>query len=162
MLYLVCVFSCTVLFASIQWLLSILRAGATCARWKTRGGNQIMHFTSIRMVHCSHTGYSTHVERAISSVRLHGRLSHGSSVKNGWSTKFSPYSGPPSTFCGISFVQKFYWFPLLPSGGVKQGKGRKYKPFSSYKGQYFGNDTRYTFKVTINPLTPTGATWVQL
>jgi len=34
--------------------------------------------------------------------------------------------------------------PPPPSGGVKQGNGRKYKPFSSYTGQYLENDIQDT------------------
>jgi len=34
-----------------------IEGGRNLRPLKNKGGNQIMHFTSIRMIHCSHTGF---------------------------------------------------------------------------------------------------------
>jgi len=57
--------------------------------------------------------------------------------------QFSPYSSPvhPSSFCGVSFIQKFWRDP--PERGIKQGWVGENKRFSSFIRQYLENGKRY-------------------
>jgi len=83
------------------------------------------------------------------SVRLSVTRVDQSKTVEGRIMQLTPYGSPISSFCGVSFSQKFLRVP--PERVYQTREGWENKPFSSFKRQYLESKTvGDTSKVTIN------------